>query len=194
MNAPEPTVRVSMVATMMLIRAHEERLASLASPTAPGACTAVGQEAAVLRKNAADGVNGVVARHTLLEESGHRTNGRFVGFGNLVLHRGVNHGVNRQLDARGLVMSFHEQQSLLLIERKPPLRIGCDRGVVGLHAASSGRYFIISPFAAMAARRAESAAPAARGANTTRIVSATSRTSAAASTPLSCSSRCSRGR
>jgi acetoin:2,6-dichlorophenolindophenol oxidoreductase subunit alpha len=37
--------RVSLLETMMLIRAHEERLASLASPTAPGTCTAVGQEA-----------------------------------------------------------------------------------------------------------------------------------------------------
>jgi pyruvate dehydrogenase E1 component alpha subunit len=37
-----------MLETMMLIRAHEERLASLASPTAPGTCTAVGQEAAAV--------------------------------------------------------------------------------------------------------------------------------------------------
>jgi TPP-dependent pyruvate/acetoin dehydrogenase alpha subunit len=37
--------RVSLLETMMLIRAHEERLAALASPTAPGTCTAVGQEA-----------------------------------------------------------------------------------------------------------------------------------------------------
>ncbi len=48
MNALDPTVRVSMLETMMLIRAHEERLASLASPTAPGTCTAVGQEAAAV--------------------------------------------------------------------------------------------------------------------------------------------------
>ncbi|HSW07453.1 thiamine pyrophosphate-dependent dehydrogenase E1 component subunit alpha [Aquabacterium sp.] len=32
----------------MLIRAHEERLASLATPTSPGTCTAVGQEAAAV--------------------------------------------------------------------------------------------------------------------------------------------------
>ena len=48
MNALEPIVRVSMLETMMLIRAHEERLASLASPAAPGTCTAVGQEAAAV--------------------------------------------------------------------------------------------------------------------------------------------------
>lgn len=48
MHALEPTVRVSMLETMMLIRAHEERLASLASPTAPGTCTSVGQEAAAV--------------------------------------------------------------------------------------------------------------------------------------------------
>jgi TPP-dependent pyruvate/acetoin dehydrogenase alpha subunit len=41
----DPVFRVSLLETMMLIRAHEERLAALASPTAPGTCTAVGQEA-----------------------------------------------------------------------------------------------------------------------------------------------------
>jgi len=41
----DPVFRVSLLETMMLIRAHEERLTSLASPTAPGTCTAVGQEA-----------------------------------------------------------------------------------------------------------------------------------------------------
>ena len=40
----DPVFRVSLLETMMLIRAHEERLAALASPTAPGTCTAVGQE------------------------------------------------------------------------------------------------------------------------------------------------------
>jgi TPP-dependent pyruvate/acetoin dehydrogenase alpha subunit len=44
----DPVLRVSLLETMMLIRAHEERLASLASPTAPGTCTAVGQEAAAV--------------------------------------------------------------------------------------------------------------------------------------------------
>lgn len=42
----EPTSRISMLETMMLIRAHEEKLAALATPTTPGTCTAVGQEAA----------------------------------------------------------------------------------------------------------------------------------------------------
>ena len=41
----DPVLRVSLLETMMLIRAHEERLAAQASPTAPGTCTAVGQEA-----------------------------------------------------------------------------------------------------------------------------------------------------
>lgn len=45
---PDPTFRISMLETMMLIRAHEERLASLATPTSPGTCTAVGQEAAAV--------------------------------------------------------------------------------------------------------------------------------------------------
>lgn len=44
----DPTFRVSMLETMMLIRAHEECLAARASPTAPGTCTAVGQEAAAV--------------------------------------------------------------------------------------------------------------------------------------------------
>lgn len=43
---PAPT-RVSMLETMMLIRAHEEKLASIAG-AAPGSCTAVGQEAAAV--------------------------------------------------------------------------------------------------------------------------------------------------
>ncbi|CAN5650270.1 thiamine pyrophosphate-dependent dehydrogenase E1 component subunit alpha [soil metagenome] len=47
MTSPlDPDNRISMLETMMLIRAHEERLASLATPTAPGTCTSVGQEAA----------------------------------------------------------------------------------------------------------------------------------------------------
>jgi pyruvate dehydrogenase E1 component alpha subunit len=37
-----------MLEAMMTIRAHEEALAALASPTTPGSCTAVGQEAAAV--------------------------------------------------------------------------------------------------------------------------------------------------
>ncbi len=37
--------RIAMLATLHLIRAYEERLASRASPTSPGTCTSVGQEA-----------------------------------------------------------------------------------------------------------------------------------------------------
>lgn len=44
----DPTARISMLETMMLIRAHEETLAGLASPSTPGTCTAVGQEAAAV--------------------------------------------------------------------------------------------------------------------------------------------------
>ncbi|MBX3603971.1 MAG: thiamine pyrophosphate-dependent dehydrogenase E1 component subunit alpha [Piscinibacter sp.] len=43
---PQPT-RLSMLETMMLIRAHEEMLATTAG-AAPGTCTAVGQEAAAV--------------------------------------------------------------------------------------------------------------------------------------------------
>lgn len=44
----DPTFRVSMLETMMLIRAYEECLAARASPSAPGTCTSVGQEAAAV--------------------------------------------------------------------------------------------------------------------------------------------------
>src|ERR1700741_4129765 len=43
---PNPS-RLSMLETMMLIRAHEEKLAATAGQT-PGTCTAVGQEAAAV--------------------------------------------------------------------------------------------------------------------------------------------------
>jgi pyruvate dehydrogenase E1 component alpha subunit len=44
----DATTRVSMLETMMLIRAYEETLAARATPTSPGTCTAVGQEAAAV--------------------------------------------------------------------------------------------------------------------------------------------------
>lgn len=44
----DPAFRISMLDTLLLIRAHEERLAARASPSAPGTCTAVGQEAAAV--------------------------------------------------------------------------------------------------------------------------------------------------
>lgn len=47
-DTPTPTQQISMFETMLLIRTYEERLAATASPTAPGTCTAVGQEAAAV--------------------------------------------------------------------------------------------------------------------------------------------------
>ena len=44
----DSSVRLSMLESMMLIRAHEEQLAALATPTSPATCTAVGQEAAAV--------------------------------------------------------------------------------------------------------------------------------------------------
>ncbi|MCC6172268.1 MAG: thiamine pyrophosphate-dependent dehydrogenase E1 component subunit alpha [Gammaproteobacteria bacterium] len=41
----ETAACVAMLESMLTIRAHEEALAALASPTSPGTCTAVGQEA-----------------------------------------------------------------------------------------------------------------------------------------------------
>ena len=42
------THRVSMLEAMLLIRAYEEALAARATPTSPGTCTSVGQEAAAV--------------------------------------------------------------------------------------------------------------------------------------------------
>jgi len=44
----DPTTRLSMLEAMLLIRAHERTLASLAGNGVPGTCTAVGQEAAAV--------------------------------------------------------------------------------------------------------------------------------------------------
>jgi pyruvate dehydrogenase E1 component alpha subunit len=44
-SALPPERRIAMLATLQLIRAFEERLAARASPTSPGTCTSVGQEA-----------------------------------------------------------------------------------------------------------------------------------------------------
>ncbi len=44
----DPARRVAMLEAMMLIRAYEEALAARATPTSPGTCTAVGQEAAAV--------------------------------------------------------------------------------------------------------------------------------------------------
>jgi TPP-dependent pyruvate/acetoin dehydrogenase alpha subunit len=67
------TTRVSMLETMMLIRAHEEKLATLAGQ-APGTCTAVGQEAAAV------GVVGALdARDRIL--TNHRSAGHLLARG-----------------------------------------------------------------------------------------------------------------
>ncbi len=44
----DPAHRIAMLESMMLIRAFEEALAARATPTSPGTCTAVGQEAAAV--------------------------------------------------------------------------------------------------------------------------------------------------
>lgn len=44
----DPARRIAMLESMMLIRAYEEAMAARASPTSPGTCTAVGQEAAAV--------------------------------------------------------------------------------------------------------------------------------------------------
>jgi acetoin:2,6-dichlorophenolindophenol oxidoreductase subunit alpha len=46
MTALHTPDRLALLHTMLAIRAHEETLASLATPTTPGTCTSVGQEAA----------------------------------------------------------------------------------------------------------------------------------------------------
>ncbi|HEX6362204.1 MAG TPA: thiamine pyrophosphate-dependent dehydrogenase E1 component subunit alpha [Albitalea sp.] len=71
---PHAAESVAMLETMMLIRAHEERLASLASPTAPGTCTAVGQEAAAVGV-----VRALEARDRIL--TNHRSAGHLIARG-----------------------------------------------------------------------------------------------------------------
>lgn len=66
--------RISMLETMLLIRAHEETLAALASPTSPGTCTAVGQEAC-----AAGVVRALQARDRIL--TNHRSAGHLLARG-----------------------------------------------------------------------------------------------------------------
>ncbi|HSI56944.1 MAG TPA: thiamine pyrophosphate-dependent dehydrogenase E1 component subunit alpha [Ideonella sp.] len=77
-NELDPVSRIAMLETMMLIRAHEERLASLATPTSPGTCTAVGQEAA-----AVGAIRALASRDRIL------TNHRSVGH---LLARGADPG------------------------------------------------------------------------------------------------------
>jgi pyruvate dehydrogenase E1 component alpha subunit len=48
MTPTEVTRRLSMLEAMLLIRAYEEALAARATPTQPGTCTSVGQEAAAV--------------------------------------------------------------------------------------------------------------------------------------------------
>jgi len=70
----DPIFRISLLETMLLIRAHEERLASLASPSSPGTCTAVGQEAA-----AAGVVRALQSRDRIL--TNHRSAGHLLARG-----------------------------------------------------------------------------------------------------------------
>jgi len=57
----DPTSRISMLESMMLIRAFEERVAALhAEGRAPGTCTAVGQEAAAVGAMRALGVDDLI--------------------------------------------------------------------------------------------------------------------------------------
>lgn len=72
--ALDPTTRVSMLENMMLIRAHEEALAALASPSTPGTCTAVGQEAAAVGV-----VRALDARDRIL--TNHRSTGHLIARG-----------------------------------------------------------------------------------------------------------------
>src|SRR2546423_3717006 len=72
--SPDPMFRISMLEAMMLIRAYEERLASLATPTSPGTCTAVGQEAAAVGV-----VRALAARDRIL--TNHRSAGHLLARG-----------------------------------------------------------------------------------------------------------------
>jgi pyruvate dehydrogenase E1 component alpha subunit len=78
MSTLSPAERIGLLHTMLAIRAHEERLAALASPSTPGTCTAVGQEAA-----AAGVVRALQPRDRLL--TNHRSAGHLIA-------RGADHG------------------------------------------------------------------------------------------------------
>jgi pyruvate dehydrogenase E1 component alpha subunit len=71
---PADSARLSMFETMLLIRAHELALAQRASPTSPGSCTAVGQEAAAVGV-----VRALQARDRIL--SNHRSAGHLLARG-----------------------------------------------------------------------------------------------------------------
>ena len=70
----DDATRVSMLETLLTIRAYEEQLAALASPSAPGTCTSVGQEAAAV------GVVRALAAHDRIL-SNHRSAGHLIARG-----------------------------------------------------------------------------------------------------------------
>lgn len=78
MTSSSATQRIALLETMLAIRAHEEQLAALASPAAPGTCTAVGQEAAAVGV-----VLALQPRDRIL--SNHRSAGHLIA-------RGADHG------------------------------------------------------------------------------------------------------
>jgi acetoin:2,6-dichlorophenolindophenol oxidoreductase subunit alpha len=78
MTTLHTTERLALLQTMLAIRAHEETLATLASPSTPGSCTSVGQEAAA---------TGVV--RALLPQDRILTNHRSAGH---LIARGADHG------------------------------------------------------------------------------------------------------
>ena len=73
MNTPA-TQRVSRLEAMLLIRAYEEALAARATPTSPGTCTSVGQEAAAVGV-----VRALEARDRIL--TNHRSAGHLIARG-----------------------------------------------------------------------------------------------------------------
>ncbi|MGE0798566.1 MAG: thiamine pyrophosphate-dependent dehydrogenase E1 component subunit alpha [Lautropia sp.] len=77
-GAARTAERLARLETMLAIRAHEEQLAALASPTSPGTCTAVGQEAAAVGV-----VTALQPRDRLL--TNHRSAGHLIA-------RGADHG------------------------------------------------------------------------------------------------------
>ncbi|HEX2539914.1 MAG TPA: thiamine pyrophosphate-dependent dehydrogenase E1 component subunit alpha [Caldimonas sp.] len=74
MTPTEATRRLSMLEAMLLIRAYEEALAARATPTRPGTCTSVGQEAAAVGV-----VRALEARDRIL--TNHRSAGHLIARG-----------------------------------------------------------------------------------------------------------------
>lgn len=79
-------------------------------------------------ENGSDGVDGFMPRQAFSSEARHCSNDGLQIFGNLVFDNRVKNCMGLkvgQLDARNVVVFFHQLDSFLFIEREPLLRVRC---------------------------------------------------------------------